>query len=55
MKTHQHMFLTEEQVRELMDGYGETKTEVTKKVEKRNQHIIKHYQLNMLALSGVHE
>jgi len=54
MKKNRTMFLTEEQVRELLEDFGEAGPEQEACAEKRNMRILKHYQFSMFALTGTH-
>ena len=54
MKKNRKMLLTEEQVSELLDGYGEPELDDIDTIITRNEHILKHYHFYLFALTGTH-
>jgi len=54
MKKNYTLFLTEEQVKELLEGYGEPKQEEKETVAIRNGRLFKHFRFSLFALTGTH-
>ncbi len=54
MKKYRNLFLTKDEVRQLIEGYGEQKNDEQRIREKRNKKFRKHFQTKMLALTNTH-
>ena len=54
MKKYRDLFLTKDEVRQLIEGYCEQKNDDQRVSEKRNKKFRKHFQTNMLALTNTH-
>lgn len=52
MKKNHTLFLTEVQVKELLEGYGEPKQEEKKTAAIRNERLSKHFRFSLFALTG---
>ncbi|MFC1607651.1 hypothetical protein ACFL47_06725 [Candidatus Latescibacterota bacterium] len=53
MKSARDMLLNEKQVRVLLEGLLDPKVVQKRKIEARNNQLLKHFQRSMLAMTGI--
>ena len=54
MKKNRKLFLTEEQARELLEGYGGPEQQDMDTAAIRNERLLKHYHFSLFTLTGTH-
>jgi hypothetical protein len=54
MKKNHSLYLTEEQVKELLGECGEQKQEKKETVTIRNENLLNHFRFSLFALTGTH-
>ena len=54
MKKNHTLFLKEEQVKELLEGYGEPKQEEKETATIQNERLSKHFRFSLFTLTGTH-